>query len=188
MGMTAKLTIGCIMWLASVLPAVAQLNQSFELHGCRNSHDPLEKMDHCSKVIATSRNRTALEVAFNSRGLTLMERQRFLEAASDFSAVINLNPSIAGYYDNRQNAYRSAGQFQAAARRRAADCRARAEGQGCWRSVPTALAPLIIRLGPNASSDILRRSARCAHCGGKGAPVIRPSWGGMHTGFAASRV
>jgi tetratricopeptide (TPR) repeat protein len=110
--MTAKLGIGCIMWLASVLPAAAQFNPSFELHGCRNSHDPLEKIDHCSKVIATSRNRTALEVAFNSRGLTLMEQQRFLEAASDFSAVINLNPSIAGYYDNRQNAYRSAGQFQ----------------------------------------------------------------------------
>jgi clan AA aspartic protease (TIGR02281 family) len=110
--MRAKLGIGCIMSLAAVLPASAQLNPSFELHGCRNSPDPLEKIDHCSKVIATSRNRTALEVAFNSRGLTLMEQQRFLEAAGDFTAVIKLNPSIAGYYDNRQNAYRSAGQFQ----------------------------------------------------------------------------
>jgi hypothetical protein len=37
-------------------------------------------------------------------------------------------------------------------------------GRGCWRSVPTALAPLIIRFGPNASSVIAvdRRDARIA--------------------------
>jgi clan AA aspartic protease (TIGR02281 family) len=43
-----------------------------------------------------------------------MEAKRFIEAARDFSSVIDLNPSIAGYYDNRQNAYRSAGHFEQA--------------------------------------------------------------------------
>jgi hypothetical protein len=38
-----------------------------------------------------------------------------------------------------------------------------------------ALAPLIIRWGGDASSDILRRSARCTCCGSKGADLQHPS-------------
>ena len=34
-----------------------------------------------------------------------------------------------------------------------------------------AFVPLIIRLGPEASSDRLRRSARCEKCGAKGAAL-----------------
>jgi hypothetical protein len=34
-----------------------------------------------------------------------------------------------------------------------------------------ALAPLIIRWGGDASSDLLRRSARCTRCGNKGADL-----------------
>jgi hypothetical protein len=37
----------------------------------------------------------------------------------------------------------------------------------------------------NASSDIVRQSARCTHGGGKGATVTHPSWGGSNFGFAA---
>ena len=38
-----------------------------------------------------------------------------------------------------------------------------------------ALAPLIIRWGGDASSDLLRQSARCKYCGGKGADLQHPS-------------
>jgi hypothetical protein len=38
-----------------------------------------------------------------------------------------------------------------------------------------ALATLIIRWGGDASSDLLRRSARCTHCGNKGADLQHPS-------------
>jgi len=38
----------------------------------------------------------------------------------------------------------------------------------CLHRAPVALAPLIIRWGPDASSDMLRRSARCQVCGHKG--------------------
>jgi hypothetical protein len=31
-------------------------------------------------------------------------------------------------------------------------------------------------LGPDASSDMLRRSARCSKCGAKGATLTLPSW------------
>lgn len=39
-----------------------------------------------------------------------------------------------------------------------------------------ALAPLIIRLGADASSDVLRRCARCTICGHKGATLKHPGW------------
>jgi clan AA aspartic protease (TIGR02281 family) len=111
--MKAKLVLVlAVLEVAAVLPAMAQMDMPSELHQCRNSKGFLEKINHCSNIIARSRNRTSLEIAYNSRGFAFIEAQRFIDAANDFSAVINLNPSIAGYYDNRQNAYRSAGRFQ----------------------------------------------------------------------------
>jgi len=51
----------------------------------------------------------------------------------------------------------------------------------CLHRAPTALAPWIIRWGADASSDMLRRSARCTECGGKGATIQIPGWGGLQT-------
>jgi hypothetical protein len=48
---------------------------------------------------------------------------------------------------------------------------------------PVAFVPFLIRWGPVASSDLLRRSARCGRCGAKGAALQDPSWGAvMSTG------
>jgi hypothetical protein len=55
----------------------------------------------------------------------------------------------------------------------------------CLHRAPTALAPLIIRWGEEASSDVLRRCARCSKCGRKGASLTAPSWDNLDTGFAA---
>jgi hypothetical protein len=49
------------------------------------------------------------------------------------------------------------------------------------QATPTALAPWIIRWGADASSDLLRRSARCTECGGEGATIQIPVWGGLQT-------
>ena len=38
----------------------------------------------------------------------------------------------------------------------------------CLHRRPVAFVPLIIRWGPDASSNLIRRSARCTECGGKG--------------------
>jgi hypothetical protein len=46
----------------------------------------------------------------------------------------------------------------------------------CLHQAPVALAPFIIRWGPDASSDMLRRSARCQRCGHKGASLQCPGW------------
>jgi hypothetical protein len=49
-----------------------------------------------------------------------------------------------------------------------------------------AFTPLIIRWGPDASRDILRRSARCAKCGAKGARLQHPRWIGVDVGWERS--
>jgi hypothetical protein len=56
-------------------------------------------------------------------------------------------------------------------------------GRGCAHRAPTALAPYIIRWGPDASSDLLRQSARCSRCGRKGATLQHPGWMGIEVGF-----
>jgi hypothetical protein len=50
----------------------------------------------------------------------------------------------------------------------------------CQHRAPMALAPLIIRWGPDASSDMLRRCARCTVCGHKGATLQGPGWKNGH--------
>lgn len=47
---------------------------------------------------------------------------------------------------------------------------------GCNHSSPWAYAPLIIRWGPDASGNVLRRRARCTRCGNLGATLRHPSW------------
>jgi len=37
----------------------------------------------------------------------------------------------------------------------------------------------LIRWGADASSDMLRQSARCTQCGGRGATIQLPGWGGQ---------
>jgi S1-C subfamily serine protease len=81
---------------------------AFLMHQCRNS-SALAKLEYCSTVISKSRDPRYLEHAFNIRGLAHVELHQFADAASDFTEVIKLNPTIAGYYDNRQNAYRGMG-------------------------------------------------------------------------------
>jgi hypothetical protein len=46
----------------------------------------------------------------------------------------------------------------------------------CDHRVAVALVPFVIRWGATASSDVLRRNARCAVCGRRGATLQHPSW------------
>jgi len=56
--------------------------------------------------------------------------------------------------------------------------------RGCKHCRPIAVVPLIIRWGPQEEVDRLRRSARCAICGHKGATISMPSWMGSAVGQA----
>ncbi|MGH6796724.1 MAG: trypsin-like peptidase domain-containing protein [Methylocella sp.] len=84
------------------------------LEQCWKAKQATDKIQYCSVVVLHSSNPRALERAFNRRGLAYMEVNRFADAASDFTAVIRLNPKIAGYYDNRQNALKALGQLDEA--------------------------------------------------------------------------
>jgi hypothetical protein len=46
-----------------------------------------------------------------------------------------------------------------------------------------AFAAPVILWGANAPSDKLRQCARCTGCGGKGATLKHPTWGGNNIGF-----
>jgi hypothetical protein len=92
----------------------SQYDAATELRQCVNSKDPNEKIDHCSRVIGQSRGIAVLTTAHNTRGLALMAIGRFVEAAQDFTFVIRYEPRVAGFYDNRQNAYRRSGQLDLA--------------------------------------------------------------------------
>ncbi len=94
--------------------AVPSSDPSSELHECRNSKDAADRIAHCSNVIAVSRGVPALVTAYNTRGLALVELGQFREAIDDFSFVIAREPNVAGYYDNRENAYRRSRMFNEA--------------------------------------------------------------------------
>ena len=95
------------------IPQIAHVGDfRFSMEQCGKSKDPAAKVEYCSAVISQSSNRRFLERAFDRRGLAYMELNRYAEAANDFTAVIRLNPRIAGYYDNRRNAYRAMGRLQ----------------------------------------------------------------------------
>ena len=84
----------------------SQSDPSAELHLCPNSNDAADKIAHCSNVITHSSNNSALVTAHNTRGLALMDAGRFGEAIDDFTFVIKHEPRVAGFYNNRQNAFR----------------------------------------------------------------------------------
>jgi hypothetical protein len=49
-------------------------------------------------------------------------------------------------------------------------------GEPCQRKIPLALAPFVIRWGPDVSSDVLRQNLRCTACGRRGAALQHPGW------------
>lgn len=53
---------------------------------------------------------------------------------------------------------------------------------GCGHRTAIRYAPLIERYGADASSDVIRRNARCKACGHKGARLFHPSWNGGKKG------
>ena len=57
------------------------------------------------------------------------------------------------------------------------------ETMGCGHSAAVPLAPLIIRWGPDAPWERMRRCFRCTRCGGRVTSTRTPSWGGEHVGF-----
>lgn len=57
-------------------------------------------------------------------------------------------------------------------------------GNGCNHRAAVAIAPYVIRWGPDAWPEMLRRNGRCSACGHTGVTLTHPSWGGSDVGWA----
>ncbi|MGN8118083.1 caspase family protein [Labrys sp. 22185] len=81
---------------------------------CKSAQNAEAKISACSRAISTLRDKSQLERAYLRRGNAYMEQRQFALAVSDFTKIIALHPGVAGYYDDRQAAYKGLGNFQAA--------------------------------------------------------------------------
>ena len=92
--------------------------QASELQGatdlCKRASERPTIISACSVVIGLSRDPRLLERAYNRRGMAEEQVGQFDLAASDYSNVIRINPTIAGYFDNRMRAYKGAGRLDLA--------------------------------------------------------------------------
>jgi tetratricopeptide (TPR) repeat protein len=91
---------------------VLDVKSAFEQ--CRKSKEPEIKVSACSFVIETSKNKSQVERAHNSRGLAKMALKQYSDAVQDFSRAIEHDKQNEGYVDNRQSAYFALGQFNRA--------------------------------------------------------------------------
>ena len=103
-----KTTTAQIAILASVLVS-ASSSHANSFSQCLKAETAIEKIEQCSTVLSHSRQRNQLERAYLRRGNAFVELNRFADAVNNFTALIRLNPRVAGYYDNRQNALKSIG-------------------------------------------------------------------------------
>jgi tetratricopeptide (TPR) repeat protein len=85
-----------------------------EFSACLKANSASEKIELCSLVIRHSRQARQLERAYLRRGHAYAEAGRFADAVRDFTALIRINPTVAGYYDNRQYVLRSMGRLREA--------------------------------------------------------------------------
>jgi len=94
------------------IPAFAQNYTDNQL--CQKNDSPEILIQTCPTLIRSTNDKKKLERAFNRMGLANVKLGRYSEAISDFTNLLRINSKIAGYYDNRQNAYLLNGQFNEA--------------------------------------------------------------------------
>lgn len=104
-----------LLFLVTIL-CLAQPHQSWAdpYDDCKQAKTATDKINLCSAAIPELRQKSQLERVLLRRGNAFMELKQFEEATNDFSAVIKLNPKIAGYYDNRLTALRELGRYREA--------------------------------------------------------------------------
>ena len=105
-------SVGVAVFFCAMLSS--SLSRADAFGACVNAKTAFDRIDRCSAVILHSRRAAQLGRAYLRRGNAYVEVGRFAEAVSDYSALIQLNPTIAGYYDNRQFALKSMGRLREA--------------------------------------------------------------------------
>jgi tetratricopeptide (TPR) repeat protein len=77
-----------IGWLVS-----SSTSDANEFSACLRANSASEKIELCSLVIRHSRQTRQLERAYLRRGNAYAELNRFAEAVSDFTSLIQINPT-----------------------------------------------------------------------------------------------
>jgi tetratricopeptide (TPR) repeat protein len=96
---------------ALLFPFAATANA---VNDCKHTRRADEKLRACSQAIARTNDRDQLERFYLRRGNAYMELKLYADAKRDFSRLIEINPRVAGYFDNRMMASRELGQMQEA--------------------------------------------------------------------------
>ena len=109
--MDASRSIALALLLATA--AAAHADVAADYRRCAGKLTPSEREAACSAVLAEASAKTWQEKAHNARGHARMALGRYGDAIADFTEAIRLDP-IAGYYDNRQAAYRAMGELDSA--------------------------------------------------------------------------
>ncbi len=95
-------------------PGAARADVKADYRRCVGKLPASVREEGCSAVIAETSDKVRLEKAHNARGLARVDLGQYAGAVADFTETIRLDPKIAGYYDNRQNAYRQMGDLDSA--------------------------------------------------------------------------
>lgn len=89
-------------------------NSSSPVERCIRAKTPNDKVYYCSIALKGSPDRRTTERLLLRRGNALAQLGIFSEAVKDFSRLIQADPTVAGYVDNRTTALRSLGLYQEA--------------------------------------------------------------------------
>src|ERR1700710_2849557 len=103
-----------LLFQCVVLAPVSVSAQEAVWRPCREARAAAEKLEKCSEAIPRLQTPFLLERAYHRRGLANQELGNFDAALRDFTALLSLNPKIAGYWDNRQNVSRQMGNIRRA--------------------------------------------------------------------------
>lgn len=87
-------------FIVNVTPTLAQ-GVADPIRACKAARNATDKVQFCSDAIATASDNKTLERVFLRRGNAFVELQRFDLAVGDFTRLIQIAPTVAGYYDNR---------------------------------------------------------------------------------------
>lgn len=100
-----KALVGCIsvVLLISTADSFARATGSAAslLKTCLSDKDPGVRVETCSRLIASTSDTKSLERSLNSRARAYRQLGKNENALRDFNRLIEVNPNVAGYYDNR---------------------------------------------------------------------------------------
>lgn len=103
-----------VFCLLALAPSAHAQSASQAQAECLRSQTAIDKIVACGQAMPLTSDPRMQQRLFLRRGNAFMELERYAEAITDFTSLLRVAPKVAGYYDNRQMAYRYLGMFNEA--------------------------------------------------------------------------